>query len=189
MQPAAAKARSDERVGRDPCCQVIKTHGTYLPACTPLRARYDFLIRQSVFHIEAAFQLGKERIDAQLAEEIRQKQVAAENLNSKLASVCLRSHYWRRLHRTARRGRAEKQFRLFPMPVLRQQAASGQSLLPDKLDPQIPHRRSLQQLQGKAQAPSPCVHLSLCLQLKTSPPLAPATSMATLKFCALNARS
>jgi ankyrin repeat protein len=52
-------------------------------------ARYDFLIRQSVFHIEAAFQLGKERIDAQLAEEIRQKQVAAENLHSKLASVCL----------------------------------------------------------------------------------------------------
>ena len=47
------------------------------------------LFRQSVVHIEAAFQLGKERIDAQLAEEIRQKQVVAENLHSRLASVCL----------------------------------------------------------------------------------------------------
>ncbi len=55
----------------------------------PPRAHYDFLIRQSVLHIEAAFRLGKERIDTQLAEEIRQKQVAAENLHSKLASVCL----------------------------------------------------------------------------------------------------
>jgi DNA-directed RNA polymerase subunit RPC12/RpoP len=58
--------------------------------CTRLNAQAVALaVRQSVIHVDAAFQLGKERIDAQLEEEIRKKRVAAEVLHRKLDSVCL----------------------------------------------------------------------------------------------------
>lgn len=57
--------------------------------CVRLNAQaMGLAVRQSVIHIDAAFQQGKERIDAQLEEEIRKKRVAAQKLHSKLDSLC-----------------------------------------------------------------------------------------------------